>query len=120
MSVNSYVIRSGDLRHRISFQSRQVGQDAAGQPVDVWTTAFTSWADIAPLNGRALMSAQVMQSAVTHEITMRYRSELASPIAVANMRILFGTRVFNIHASMNQDERNRTVILQAEEGLNDG
>lgn len=120
MGVNSYVIRSGDLRHRVTLQRRQTGQDAAGQPVDVWDTVFSGWADVSPLSGRALMSAQVMQSAVTHEITMRYRPELASPIDSANMRILFGTRVFNIHAVLNQDERNRTVILQAEEGLNDG
>lgn|SRR6185312_4677877 len=120
MGVNSYVIRSGDLRHRITFQQRDTGQDAAGQPVNTWTSLFASWADVSPLTGRALLSAEVMASAVTHEITLRYRPELAAPINVANMRVLFGTRVFNIHACLNQDERNRTVILQAEEGLNDG
>jgi head-tail adaptor len=36
------------------------------------------------------------------------------------MRVLFGARVFDINASMNQDERNRLVMLQAKEGINNG
>ena len=120
MAVNSYVTRCGELRHRITFQTRQTAQDPSGQPIESWVSAFTSWADVTPLTGRELMAAQAVQSAVSHAITMRYRSELANPKTVANMRVLFGTRVFNIHASLNQDERNRTVILQVEEGLNNG
>ena len=120
MAVNSYVVRSGELRRRITFQTRQTTQDAAGQAVETWVPAFTAWADITPLTGRELMAAQAVQSSVSHMITMRYRSEFANPTQVANMRAVYNGRLFNIHASLNQDERNRSVMLQAEEGLNAG
>lgn len=120
MSLNSYVVRSGDLRNRITFQRRQNGQDSTGQPIETWVNAFTCWADIDPLTGRELLAAQQIQSTVTHNIQVRYRKELANPIAVTNMRILYGSRIFNIHACMDQDERRRSVALQVEEGLNNG
>lgn len=120
MALSTYVIRAGDLRRRVSVQRRDVGQDDLGQPIETWATLFKAWADISPLSGKELMAAGAIQSAVTHEITMRYRPELADPKTVAQYRVLYGTRVFNIHASLNQDERNRAVILQAEEGLSNG
>jgi SPP1 family predicted phage head-tail adaptor len=120
MPLNSEIIRAGQLRKIITFQSRTTGQDAAGQPLATWTTQFTAYAAIEPLSGRELIQAQIAGAAVSHQITVRYRSELANPIDVAKMRIMYGTRVFNIQASMNQMEANRAVILQVQEGLNDG
>lgn len=113
-------MRAGDLRKRLTFQVKSTGQDALGQVVNTWTTAFTCWGEIQPLNGRELLAAQAVQSAVTHTVTVRYRSELATPKQVAAMRILYGSRVFDIRASMNESERNRMVTLSVEEGLNNG
>lgn len=111
-------IQAGKLVNRITFQSRAEAQDGTtGAITETWADDFTCWADVSPLRGRELLAAAQMQSSVTHTITVRYRSELANPNTVAAMRILFGTRVFNIHASMNQDEHNRAVTLMAEEGI---
>lgn len=118
--MNTYVIRAGDLRRRVAVQRRDTGQDELGQPVETWATLFKAWADIRPLNGKELLAARAVQSEVTHEIELRYRPELANPRTVAQYRVLYGTRIFNIQASLNQDERNRAVILQAVEGLNNG
>ena len=120
MALSTFVVRAGELRRRIAVQRRDVGQDSTGQPVETWATLFMAWADIAPLNGKELMAASAVQSEVTHEISVRYRPELSDPKTVAQYRVLYGTRVFNIKASLNQDERNRVVILQAAEGLNNG
>lgn len=118
--TNSYLVRSGNLRKRLTFQTKATTEDALGQPVNTWTTAFTCWGEIQPLTGRELIAAAAVQSAVSHTVTVRYRSELANPKTVAAMRILYNTRVFNIHAPMNEDERNRVVTLMVEEGLNNG
>jgi SPP1 family predicted phage head-tail adaptor len=118
--MNSYLVRSGTLRKRLTFQTKAVTQDALGQPQNVWTDLFTCWGEIVPLSGRELLAAAAVQSAVSHTVTVRYRSELAVPKTVAAMRIRYGSRVFDIHASMNEDERNRLVTLQVEEGLNNG
>lgn len=120
MGFNGYVIRAGDLRNRITLQTRVTAQDPSGQPVESWVDAFKCWASISPLTGRELIAAQQVQSSVTHNITVRYRREFGDPKTVANMRAVYGVRVFNIHACMNQEERNRAVDLLVEEGLNNG
>jgi len=112
------MMRAGKLRHRILFQSPAAGQeDAAGQESTDWVDGFSVAADIEPLSGRQLLAAQAEQSSVTHKVTLRYRDELAVPAVVAAMRILYGTRIFQIHVSLNEDERNRQITLMVEEGL---
>ena len=39
---------------------------------------------------------------------------------LATMRIVYGSRIFNIHDSENMEERNRIIVLSASEGMNDG
>lgn len=117
---NSYLVRGGTLRHRLTFQRKSTDQDDVGEPINVWIDAFKCWGEVEPVSGRELLAAQAVQVEVTHTISVRYRAELQNPNDVAAMRVLFGSRVFDINASMNQDERNRVVMLQAKEGLNNG
>lgn len=122
--TNSYLVRSGNLRKRLTFQVKSAEEDRLGQQVIAWADAFTCWGEIQPLTGRELIAAQAEQSSVTHSITVRFRPELSDPKRVAAMRVLyrgrFGLRVFDIHAALNENERDRVVTLQAEEGLNNG
>lgn len=119
--LNSYLVRGGTLRHRLTFQRKSTDTDELGQPLNTWVNAFKPvWGDVAPISGRELMTATAVQSEVTHSILVRYRPEFQNPKDVAAMRVLFGARVFDIKASMNQDERNRLVVLQAAEGMSDG
>lgn len=118
--VNSYLVRSGTLRKRLTFQTKATTQDALGQPVNTWTDAFTCWGEVSPLSGRELIAAAAVQSEVTHTISVRYRSELAIPKTVAAMRVLYKSRVFNLTAPMNEDERDRLVTIMASEGLSNG
>ena len=120
MGIDSYVVRSGDMRDRVTFQTKQVRQSPMGQAIETWSDAFSCWADVDPLSGRELIAAQQVQSTVTHTVGVRYRKELANPTQVANMRIVFRGRFFNIHACMDQSSRQRKVVLLVEEGLNDG
>ena len=118
MALGGYNLRAGDLRNRITFQTRTETQDGTtGAVAYIWADSFTCWADIEPLSGRELIAAQQLQSGVTHNVMVRYRSELSDPKTVAGMRIVFGTRYFNILACMDQDSRRRAVVLQVEEGL---
>lgn len=120
MALNAEVIRAGDLRERVTFQTRDAGQDAAGQPILTWSDAFTSWAAIEPLSGRDLIQAQIANAQVTHQVTVRYRSEFADPIQAAKMRIVYGSRIFAITSCLNQLERRRAVVFQVQEGGSDG
>ena len=78
------------------------------------------WADIQPLSGREARIADRVAAEVTHQITVRYRSDLDDPQVVARMRVLFRGRIFSIHAALNDDEANVAIILLASEGLRDG
>ncbi len=113
-------MRAGDLRHRVTFQSRSIAADSFGAQSAVWSDVATVSADISPLSGRELLAAQQINVEISHSITIRYQAQFAGPKAVAAMRIVYGDRIFNIHASIDPDERRRSLQITASEGLNDG
>jgi SPP1 family predicted phage head-tail adaptor len=113
-------LRAGTLRHRITVQRRSSAVDSFGQQTTTWTTVATVWASIEPSGGKELMAAQSMAIDQPSTITIRWQPMFANPMAVAAMRILYGTRIFDIHASNNPEERNRVLVLLCSEGLNDG
>lgn len=118
-------MRAGDLRRRITIQSRDMTQDAAGQQALTWTDYLAGVpCDIQPLIGRELFAAQAAQSEATHTLILRYTDLLADPIKVAGMRAVYVnagiTRYFNLTASLDVDERNRQITVVASEGLKFG
>ena len=118
-------MRAGDLRRRVLIQIHSTTQDTFGQQVTTWTDWLTNVpADIQPLSGRELIAAQAVNAEVTHMIVIRYHPQMADPIKVAAMRVIYVnagvTRYFNVASSINEDEKNRTINLMATEGLNRG
>jgi SPP1 family predicted phage head-tail adaptor len=107
-------------RHQVQVQAPSVGKDALGGASQSWTTLFSTAVAITPLSGRELVAAQAMHAEVTHKVEGTFRAEWANPVAAARFRIVFGTRVFNIHDVQNVEERNRDVLITVSEGLNDG
>ncbi|NBO83693.1 MAG: head-tail adaptor protein, partial [Betaproteobacteria bacterium] len=67
-----------------------------------------------------LENARRIASEVSHQILVRYQPLLADSKVVAGYRALYKGRIFNIHASMNEDERNTVLTLLASEGMDDG
>ena len=113
-------VRSGQLNRRITLQRQSTAQDSYGGPVRTWTDLGTFWAEIQPLSGRELESAQRMASEISHQIVVRYQAIFADTRQVAGYRALYRSRSFNIHAALNDEERNVLVTLLASEGLDDG
>lgn len=111
---------AGQRNRRLVIESKGSGQGTYGEPTGTWSTLATVWAHIKPLQGRELQAAQQMAPEVTHRIAIPYSAALADPVAMAKCRATYGGRIFNIHAVMNQDERNRELIILASEGLNPG
>ena len=94
-------MRPGRLRHRVTFESPVTTQDIAGQPVVSWVATFPQSlsAEIIPLSGRELISAQAEQSKVTTRIIVRYR-----PGFLASMRAIHRDTIFNIEAVIPDPE----------------
>lgn len=113
-------MRAGDLRHRITFQQRGMSADSFGAQAETWTNVATVWADVSPLSGRELLAAQAVNVEISHKITIRWQQQFAGPKAVAAMRIVYGSRIFDIHSSIDTDERRKTIELSCAEGLTNG
>lgn len=108
-------MRLGPLRHRVTFESRKTARDEYGQPVEGWDAIATVWASVEPISGRELLTAQQVQTAVTHRIRCRYRTGLE-----ASQRIVFGARYFDIQSLINAMEIGASLEILAIEGLSDG
>jgi SPP1 family predicted phage head-tail adaptor len=107
---------------RITLQSRAAGKDASGARVDVWVGVPNGelWAGILPMSARERMVAQANQSELTHVVEIRYQTAFADPRYMATLRILYGTRIFNIHGAIDEAEQHKWILLSCSEGLNDG
>lgn len=113
-------MQAGLLRRRVLIQSRSTSVDAMGGQITTWNTVATVYAQIESTNGRAVFAGEAVQTEVTHQIVVRYQPMFADPKAVAAMRAVYNGRYFNIHASVNEAERNRQITLFCSEGLSDG
>lgn len=113
-------MHAGQLRHTITIQSRSATKDDYGQKVNTWATVATTRADIRPLSGREKVSGMEMAVKLTHTVAVRYQAALVPPLEASTWRVLFGSRVLNIIASRNLEEKNRWIVLECEEGSLDG
>lgn len=113
-------IAAARLSKRVLIQSRGSTKDSFGEPLPVWSDLALVWADVQPLAGRELESALRLSSEVTHLITVRYRAIFSDTREVAGLRVLFGGRILNIHACLDEDGAGVLINLFASEGSNDG
>lgn len=108
-------VRMCDLRHSITFQEENATADDGGGFTDPWdnpTNVATLKACIEPLKGMERLRSLQLETPVSHKITTRYRAGLKP-----EHRILFGTRVFNVRAIINIEEKNKWFEIMADEGV---
>jgi SPP1 family predicted phage head-tail adaptor len=93
-------VRAGNLRHYVIIQSVTATADGMGGTTEVWGTHTSVYAGIWPkksdeqvIDGKLVLVNRTM-------FRIRYLSTLTS-----DMRILYGTRVFEIIDIRNADER---------------
>lgn len=105
-------MRTGNYRHHITIQQKSVTRDNYGAEVVTWTTFVQTWADIRPLSGRELFSAQAVQSEITGKILMHY-----IPGVVSAMRIAYDGKYYDIQAVIDAGLQHRELQLLVSEGL---
>lgn len=113
-------ISAGMLTRRIKIQRPSTIKDSVGAPCRSWLDVATVWADIQPLSGKEAVIANRISAELSHQIIVRYQSLFDNPQQVAQMRVLYKARIFNIHSALNEDEMRTQIILLASEGLDDG
>lgn len=104
-------------RHVVQIQQPGETQDAIGGTVAGWSTLATAYAIIEPVSGREQLAQQRLEATHTHKVTIRYNAALMPPDVGCKMRLVFGTRIFNIRAVRNVEELNQYLELSCEEGV---
>ena len=105
-------MEAGKLRHRLIIQRPPVVpvRDSTGAEVETWEPVSAVWGRVEPLSGRELYAARQFNAEVSHRVTMRFAEGI-----IPTMRVLFGSRAFDVHAVLNPDERNRELQLACSE-----
>lgn len=109
-------MRAGRLRHQVTIEQRSSTPDTFGEPANTWSTLYADQpASIDPISARELIAAGAIQSEATHRVRMRYVAGVQT-----KHRIVFGTRVFDIRAVRDVEERNVELELLCSEGASAG
>lgn len=105
-------MRAGDLKQRITIQRPSVARDGFGAEVPTWATLASVWAKVVTTSGaETIDAAQVAAATLTHEITIRWRSDVQP-----TMQVLWGARTLTIRAVVDDNLR-QTLILSCDEVL---
>lgn len=102
----------GEMKHRITIETPTRSTDGIGGFTSTWATFASAWASITPVAAREDFHASRLEHRVTHKIMIRYVASVTS-----NMRVVFGSRTFQIKGIKNLEERNRFLELKCEEGV---
>lgn len=108
--MTQFLQNSGRYRHPITFQQRTKTTNEYGELLNEWSDFTTSRASINPISGKLLISAEAVKSEITHQVHCRYLPNITN-----GMRIMFGTRVFDIVAVINFQEMNKELQIMCKE-----
>jgi len=105
-------MRAGALRQRLTFQKETRARNSFNEEVVTWATHVTVWGSVTPNAGKKYYEALQANAEVTGEVRIRYRSDI-----LPTMRILHGSRVLEIVAIANPQERDRELLIYYKESL---
>ena len=100
----------GALRRRMTLEQQAGVADGGGGVTVTWTPVIDLWAELTGLSGAEQWVAEGLQGKVTHQITIRRRSDVA-PV----MRFRSGARLFYIEAVLGRDSPDSFLRILAEE-----
>lgn len=101
-------MRAGKLRHPITIQKFVSTENTNGETSKVWQDHATRRAGIDGIAGREVWMGQKVAAFVTHGITLRADAGL---VITAEMRVVFGGRIFDINSAINVGEVNKQYNL---------
>lgn len=103
-------MNAGDLTTRGTIRQRGVVPDGqGGNASELFTTIDTVWANLVAGAGSETLLADKQDSRSAYTITIRFR-----PDVTPAMQFVVGTRVFDIKAAVDEEERHEWLILDCE------
>ncbi len=89
---------------------RSRAADGGGGAILTWSAVATVWASVRPAGGAESYALDRVAGKVSHEIVLRYRSDVTP-----EMRLRAGSRIFEIRAAFDPDQRRHWLKCLAEE-----
>lgn len=100
----------GDLRHRVTIERAIRTPDGGGGATLTWQTIADVWAAIWTRTSDEGFTLDRVAGRATHDVWIRHRSDMAP-----DMRIRFGTRVFDVRGVIDVEDRGRWLKCPVEE-----
>jgi SPP1 family predicted phage head-tail adaptor len=107
-------MRAGRLRHRVTIQQPAETRDAFGEIQSAFTTLQANVpADIRGLRTREFIEAAGTESDITHEIRIRFRTDLRPKMRMVATGGCASGEVYELTGVMDPDGRRRELVCQA-------
>lgn len=100
----------GNLRHGLIIEAPLRMADDGASAATSWSFVATVWAAIRAVSGREIVDADGVSARLSHQITIRWRSDLTTA-----MRFHDGSRIFLIHGLRDVDDTRRRLTCLVEE-----
>lgn len=94
------------MRSRVQLQASTPTSNDFGEEVLAWNLVDEVWAELDPMEGREFFNAARNQVEQPIKIRIRYRPDVHE-----RMRVVKGSRVYDIQSVVNVGERNRELEL---------
>lgn len=103
-------VRAGRLTERVTVQREGADiYDSRGQVETAPDTVATVWARVNPLSGEEAVTARKIEANTTHEVTIRYSSDVAH--ITPEWWLLWSGRRLDINQALNPENRNEELVL---------
>lgn len=106
-------MNAGALNREISIQSKAIIYDSSGFGTETYTTIKKVWAEIITTGGREYYAAQRLNAETTAVFRVRY-----TPAINGTMRIIYGTRTFEIIGLNDVNGKRVELLISAKELTN--
>lgn len=107
-------MRAGRLRHRVNIQQPTETRDAYGELQSSWASLDTNVpCEIRGLRTREFIEAAGTESDVTHEIRLRFRTDLTPKMRLVATGGCASGEVYELLGVMDPEGRRRELVCQA-------
>lgn len=103
-------LKIADLRDRVTIERVTLVDDGGGGVDETWVPVATVWARVQALRGDERLEADAISGALTHEIHLRWREDIAP-----DMRLRQGAAIYDLKVVMDPDGRRRLLRCFGEE-----
>lgn len=100
------------LRNQVEVQRVSYSDDGMGGSTKTWNKVQDAWMRLKPLSGNERMQAMRLEATISHRAHSRADVDVKT-----EDRIVFDSRVFNVKAVLDLEERGKFYELDLEEGV---